>query len=330
MTSNGRLALIGAVVTTAIFLTGEATAQCPVYSLQWRLSSSEFPGYAVIYPIAADEVGAVYVGHWQIGRIEKFTSTGAYVGGWGSVGTGDGQFSNRDGVSIVTDATGFVYVLDRDNKRVQKFTSAGTYITQWPVHPDSSEGGLTHPWSIAVDRTGSCVFVADIFTNHIQKFTGTGEFLAQWGSYGNGDGQFHALSGIAIDAAGQLYAVDSGLPRVQVFSSEGAFIGQWGNAFYPHRYMGIAIDRTEGHVYVIDRDGRDDDAPRIKKFSATGSLLCEWGSFGDGDGQFAWPWGIAVGANSEVYVSDFRIQKFVAAPVPTKTTTWGELKAVYR
>ena len=333
MSSKARFALIGGLASTVILLTAKADAQCPAYSLQWRLSSSQWSGVNVIYPIAADEVGAVYVGDWAVGRIEKFTSTGVYVGAWGSVGTGDGQFSNFNGLSIATDAMGYVYVLDRGNKRVQKFTNTGTYVTQWPVHPDTSGfvGLPTSPFSIGVDRNGDYVYVADINTRHIQKFTGTGEFLAQWGSYGSGDGQFYALDGVAVDAAGRVYAVDQLLPRVQVFSSDGAFLAQWGNEVGPwHRYLGVAVDRTVGDVYVIDRDGMYDDAPRIKKFSGAGALLCQWGSFGEGDGEFAWPYGIAVGAGSQIYVSDFRVQKFVAAPVRTMTTTWGRLKAVYR
>ena len=50
-----------------------------------------------------------------------------------------------------------------------------------------------------------------------QKFTTEGTLLAQWGSFGSGDGQFNDPRGVAVDAAGNIYVVDSVNQRVQKF-----------------------------------------------------------------------------------------------------------------
>ena len=54
---------------------------------------------------------------------------------------------------------------------------------------------------------------------------------------------------------------------------------------------------------------------RVQRFSADGDLVGAWGEFGSGPGQFNMPWGVAVDAGGDVYVSDWRndrIQKFDA------------------
>ena len=67
--------------------------------------------------------GSVYVADMGNHRIQKFTSEGVFVTKWGSLGTGDGQFDVRFGVSVAPD--GSVYVSDMDNHRIQKFSSGG-------------------------------------------------------------------------------------------------------------------------------------------------------------------------------------------------------------
>jgi len=55
------------------------------------------------------------------------------------------------------------------------------------------------------------------------------------------------------------------------------------------------------------------------------SFLLEWGGFGNGDGQFVCPWGVATDPAGNVYVADQcnnqRIQKFTAAGI--YITQWG-------
>ena len=43
--------------------------------------------------IAVDNSGNVYVSEYGNHRVQKFSSTGAFITKWGSVGSGDGQFN---------------------------------------------------------------------------------------------------------------------------------------------------------------------------------------------------------------------------------------------
>ena len=65
-------------------------------------------------------------------------------------------------------------------------------------------------------RSRGCV--CDGHGNHrIEKFDREGNFITQWGGFGNGDGQFNFPYGIAVDAKGSVFVVDSGNTRVQQF-----------------------------------------------------------------------------------------------------------------
>ena len=65
-------------------------------------------------------------------------------------------------------------------------------------------------------------------------------------------------------------------------------------------------------VYVSDTNN-----DRIQKFTSDGVFVTKWGTSGTGDGQFDWPWGVAVAPDGSVYVADSknnRIQKFSVGP----------------
>ena len=79
--------------------------------------------------VAIDGSGHVYVSDARNDRIRKYTTDGAFISGWGTSGSGDGQFDAPRGVAV--DGVGNVYVADGGNNRIQRFTSDGTFIAKW-------------------------------------------------------------------------------------------------------------------------------------------------------------------------------------------------------
>lgn len=79
-----------------------------------------------------------------------------------------------------------------------------------------------------------------------------------------------------------------------------------------------------GYLYVVDSANF-----RVQKFDMTGEFIMAWGSFGNGDGQFYFPRGVAVDQeDGSVYVVDMgnhRIQKFDTSTnvLPQLLTKWG-------
>jgi sugar lactone lactonase YvrE len=112
----------------------------------------------------------VYVADWMNHRIQKFTTTGTFLGKWGSFGAGNGQFY---GVSAVTmDEGGNVYASDWNNFRVQKFTSSGVFVTAWGEW-GQGPGEFANPAGLSTDADGN-VYVADWGNDRVQKFTPDG------------------------------------------------------------------------------------------------------------------------------------------------------------
>jgi tripartite motif-containing protein 71 len=89
---------------------------------------------------------------------------------------------------------------------------------------------------------------------------------------------------------------------------------------------GVAVD-SSGNVYVADNNNS-----RIQKFDSNDNFITKWGSYGDrsccsyglANGQFVYPYDIAVDSSGNVYVVDtynYRIQKFDSSG--TFITKWG-------
>ena len=294
----------------------------------------------------------------------------SFVEKWGmtSSGSEDGQFDNPRDVAV--DSQGNVYVADVENDRIQKFDSSGNFITKLGTHcdihtqtgcvdPDGAgplqvgDGQFYQPYGITIDSSGN-VYVSDSSNDRIQKFDSSGNFITKWGSLciidggqfctGNGDGQFHGPTYIAVDSSDNVYVVDTGNDRIQKFDSSGNFITKWGSTCILRTLdhlgcttpdgngqfdtpFGIGVD-LQNNVYVADQNNN-----RIQKFNSNGNFITKWGSsfcyvnsgfagcidpdgagpLQVGDGQFSSLIGVTTDLQGNVYVVDAqndRIQKF--------------------
>ena len=172
------------------------------------------------------------------------------------------------------------------------------------------------PWGLAIDPAGY-LYVADkdylseASNTRVEKYTLDGNYVTKWGTPGNGNNQFgyHSPQGVGVDSSGNVLASDSDNGRIEKFDSQGNFLKEytsWGDGTRFGSVDQIAFD-TAGNIYI------DDSSYGIVKLDPNGNFLRHWGSGGSGDGQFAWPEGIAVDWSDNVYVADSynnRIQKF--------------------
>ncbi len=252
------------------------------------------------------------------------------VSKWGKPGRGASLLHGGEFMppmyGLAVDQQGCLFVVDNGNNRVQKFDSNGNFIILWGSF-GSANANFHNPTGVACDAKGD-VYVVDTNNHRVQKFDGKlGGYLMKFGSRGNGEGQFNAPWGIAIDRVrGYIYVVDSANFRVQKFDMTGEFIMSWGSfgngdgQFYFPR--GIAVDQADGSVYVVDMGNH-----RVQKFDTSTNvlpqLLTKWGGSSEAGhasspqaqeaGQLRSPWGIAVDSQGDVYVTDtgnHRVQKF--------------------
>ena len=180
-----------------------------------------------------------------------------------------------------------------------------------------AESVLRFPEAVALGPEGD-VYVADQLSYVVQKFGPTGAFISEWGSYGSGHGQFGPIGGLAVDAAGNVYVVDSSHDRIEKFNRRGIpdLVGACGRGLGEFRFVstqnpakppGGAIAVTGEYVYVADSGNN-----RIERFDLDGGEAMEWGSKGSGPGQFSYPHGVAANGDEVVVADDdnHRIEKF--------------------
>ena len=210
----------------------------------------------------------------------------------------------------------------------------------------AQEGVIRFPQALAYDASGTrdpdqqapagpYVYVADQHSFWVQKFTADGRFVRRFGGYGSEPGHFGATSvsaspttgtvggigGLAVDAGGRVYVLDSFNARVEHFGAGGEFQGQFGTfgsapgELNPGINGGLALVGDELYVgdqdnhrvqrFHLGEDGRPDGPPIV------------FGARGSAPGQFDFVPGLSVdpGREHDVFVADdrnHRIQRFSA------------------
>ena len=249
---------------------------------------------------------SVYVVDHEIGRVQKFTPGGAFLGRWGSLGNLPGQMSIPLHLAVGPD--GSVYVADQGNSRVQQFNSAGGFVRQWgTMGPGPAQ--FVNPNGIATDPAGN-VYVGDNGGDRVQVFSPTGMLLRQWGGPGAADGQLSDPMGMDVDTDGLVYVADTLNNRIQVFTPTGGFVRKWA---IPSNPWDVEVG-ADGSVWVAEWN-----AHTVRRFDRTGNLLQTLGGLGTADGQFTNPGGVGTDCRGRLYVAEYfgkRVQVFAEPGTP--------------
>ncbi|QYM77807.1 immunoglobulin domain-containing protein [Horticoccus luteus] len=206
-------------------------------------------------------------------------------------------------------------------------TLAGTAGSVGTTDATGAAARLNHPAAIAVDGGGTA-YVADTGNHTIRKITAAGvvtTLAGKAGVAGSADGAgtaatFDAPSGIAVDAAGNVYVADTLNHIIRKVTAAGAVTtiagspGQAGSADGTNaaaRFswpQGLALDATGANLFIADTNNHA--VRKIVLASGTVSTLAGFsGQPGSVDGvggaaRFDAPYGVAVDANGNVYVAD--------------------------
>lgn len=285
--------------------------------------------------VASDSLGNIYVadGNHTIRKITPQGVVTTFAGQAGQRGSADGtgsvaRFYNPSGVAV--DANDNVYVADTNNHTIRKITPSRVVTTIAGLAGSSgyedgtgSQARFQYPWDVAVDSRGN-VYVADTYNHKIRMIEPSGVVTTfAGGSLGSSDGigrtaTFNYPTGIAVDAARNLYIADWGNSSIRRITQAGAvttIAGKSGSsgsddgtgsaARFDHPNDVAA--KPDGTLYVADTDNHT--IREVTPLGLVTTIAGLAGTSGNVDGvgptaRFLFPNGIAIDPGGRIVVAD--------------------------
>ena len=307
------------------------------------------------YPtsVAVDSSGNLYIVDADNNRIRKVTASSGIittVAGNGTAGySGDGgaatsaELDTPFGVAV--DASGNIYIVDVNNDRIRKVTASTGIITTvagngtWGYSGDggaATSAELFSPLGVAVDASGN-IYIADSGNNRIRKVTASTGIITTVAGNGTGgysgdsgvatSAELNSPFGVAVDASGNIYIVDSGNNRIRKMTAStgiittvagngtGGYSGDSGVATSAelNSPYGVAVDAS-GNIYIADTYNLV-----IRTVTASTGIITTVagngtaGSSGDGgaaaSAELSYPTAVVVDSPGNFYIADYNNNK---------------------
>ncbi|HTD97674.1 MAG TPA: NHL repeat-containing protein [Mucilaginibacter sp.] len=277
------------------------------------------------------------------GTVTTYAGSGA-TGSDDGIGIAASFFFPTD---IIFDAAGNMYVTDSGNNMIRKVTPAGVvskfvgFLAGGEADGTGAAAGFHYPYHIAIDAAGN-LYVTDQGNVKVRKITPAGVVTTFAGTgqvgFNNGPGNqatFYGLTGITVDATGNVYVSDQGNSVIRKITPAGVvstFAGTGspgsadgtGTAASFHAPSGLAIDAA-GNLYVSDAFNN-----KIRKITTAGVVTTIAGSgvqgSADGTGTaatFYSPSGITVDVEGNIFVTEASNKIRRINPAGTVTTFAG-------
>ena len=287
--------------------------------------------------LAVDSSGGLVVSDSTANTLQKVSTSGVVstlAGTNGTAGSTDGTGTAalfREPGGLVVTTAGVVFVADTANSTIRRIASDGAATTfagsatgRGNNDATGTAATFSSPLGLATDFSGN-FYVADSGNHTIRRITSAGivsTFAGGASSLGSNDGaalsaRFNRPSGVAVDAAGNVYVADTVNNTIRRISGgvvstiaglagiSGSTDGTGADALF-NQPLGLAVDGS-GNVYVADAGNST-----IRKMSPAGVVTTLAGlpavaGQQDGTGTRGWfnhPKSVAVDSVGNVFVAD--------------------------
>jgi DNA-binding beta-propeller fold protein YncE len=166
--------------------------------------------------IAVLPSGEVVVADSDNHRLQRFSSTGEWLGEIGGLGSGPGRFNQPNGLAV--GAEGHLFVADSTNHRVQELEAGGRFVREWR----GPAPGFYGPRDLELGPDG-VLYVLDQGRGRVVTI-GPGGQMAAFASLGSGDSQLLDPTGLAV-VGERVYVADAANARLAIFTTDGAWVG---------------------------------------------------------------------------------------------------------
>lgn len=267
------------------------------YTMGYNDTAAAYSKFNYPYGVVSDSQGNLFVADSNNHKIRKIDSSGSNV----TTFAGNAQgFSDGNGMSprfntpcsITIDNAGNLYVTDPGNYKIRKITPSGNVSTlagstQGYFDGEGIYAKFNNPFGIAIDPDGN-LYVSDYFYHNIRKITPLGfvsTFAGSTQGFADGVGsnaKFNHPTGLAADAAGNIYVADSYNAKIRKITPNGEVTTVAGTTlgysdglvstaqfYYP---QGLTIDAAN-NIYVSDTSNQ-----KIRKITPTGEVTTVAGS----------------------------------------------------
>jgi sugar lactone lactonase YvrE len=274
--------------------------------------AADMPAYERLQPVtgsmnaptnvALDKYECLFVAESVNNRVLIYSQSGQYT---------DTISGLSRPISVAVDENVRIYIGNKDSGNVEVYDSGYELLFKL----GSGDGEFSQPNDIEIAGTGR-IYVADKGEHTVKVYNTDGTYNSTIGSPGNGDGQFHNPTSIAIDkGAGELIVLDHQLTqdmfgdwiegaRIQVFDMNGVFKrsfsgygNQVGQMFRPQH---VTVD-GQGRLYVTDSFHNV-----VIVYDNNGTYL---GDVYDVENPVRTPMGITLGGSNRLYVASLSTGK---------------------
>ncbi len=232
--------------------------------------------------IAVAPDGTVWVADAGNGRIERFTSTGAWRGRIALPGVTVG------GMAVAPN--GSLAICDLETRTVGIYAVDGRLVDRFgPEGTGGDPERYSQPKAIVTDGKRG-LYVVDASLSTLQKVSGTDGRLV-WGT--EPGRYFSAATAVTIGRGDTVYAASYHDGGVKIFTKDGRYLGSFGSNICggaPH--IADLASAPNGDIFALSCD-------RIFRFDRTGRLITSWGGLPTGILG-----GLAVSQDGTVHLGD--------------------------